>query len=303
MNTQSTEISAAVLEVVASTVGRIDPDTIEIVGGGSINRSFRVTTLQGAVFLLKTNTKSGLQMFAAEREGLEALRGANAIRVPEPIQVSIGGDTAFLLMEYIELGHKTASAAEACGHALALLHRQLKPRFGWHRDNTIGSTPQINHWADDWVGFFRDARLGYQLRLAMENGIATSVQVAGRQLLDRIPEFFTDYIPAASLLHGDLWGGNWGATYNEVPVIFDPATYYGDRETDIAMTKLFGGFSTEFYAAYNESWPLDAGFSRRCDLYNLYHVLNHYNLFGGGYQHRVSELLDRCLAEFKSGNR
>ncbi len=296
MNTRYHDISEAVIEIVASTVGQVDPDTIEVVGGGSINRSYRFTTLRGAVYLLKTNIKSALKMFEAEREGLDALRRAEVIRVPEPIQVSAGGDRSFLLLEHIEFGHKTAAAAQACGHALAMLHRQIKPRFGWHRDNTIGSTPQVNGWSDDWIGFLRDARLGRQLQLAAENGINMSVQDAGQRLLARLPEFFVGYTPTASLLHGDLWGGNWGATYGEEPVIYDPATYYGDREADIAMTKLFGGFGPEFYGAYNESWPLDAGFRQRCDLYNLYHLLNHYNLFGGGYQDQVSESLAKLLA-------
>lgn len=283
------------LEVLADTVGTIDTDTIEVVGGGSINRSFRLETLGGSRYLLKTNVISALTMFEAEREALETLRRAEAIRIPEPIQVSAGGDLSFLLLEYIDFGQKTPAAAEACGRALAALHRQLKPEYGWHRDNTIGSTPQVNHWSDDWIGFLRDSRLGYQLQLATEKGIGAAIRDAGTQLLDRLPEFFTDYTPGASLLHGDLWGGNWGATYGEEPVIFDPATYYGDREADIAMTSLFGGFGPEFYAAYNESWPLDPGFRRRCDLYNLYHVLNHYNLFGGGYRDQAASLLKTLL--------
>jgi fructosamine-3-kinase len=289
-------INEAVFEIIADTVGRIDPDTVEIVGGGSINRSYRLTTLRGAIYLLKTNAGSALEMFVAEREGLEALRRADAIRVPEPILASVGGDLSFLLLEHIELGHKTTAAGQACGYALAQLHRQLKPQFGWHRDNTIGSTPQINGWSDDWVRFFSHARLGYQLQLAAENGIGASIQADGQRLRERLADFFIDYQPVASLLHGDLWGGNWGATYGEEPVIYDPAIYYGDRETDLAMTQLFGGFGPEFYAAYNESWPLDAGFQRRCDLYNLYHLLNHYNLFGGGYKFQVIELLGKLLA-------
>lgn len=290
------DITEAVLEIIAGTVGRIEPDTIKIVGGGSINRCYRLTTLDGSPFLLKTNQKSALKMFEAEREALDTLRRTETIRVPEPIQVSAGGDLSFLLMEHIEFGHKTPAATEACGHALAMLHKVNGPRFGWHRDNTIGSTPQINDWSDDWLEFFLDTRLGYQLKLAAGNGIDASVQADGRELLKRLPDFFAGYTPAPSLLHGDLWGGNWAATYGEDPVIFDPATYYGDRETDIAMTTLFGGFGPEFYAAYNESWPLDAGFRRRCDLYNLYHVLNHYNLFGGGYRDQVSGLLKKLLA-------
>jgi len=295
VNSKIHDIPEAVFEIVADTVGRIDPDRIEIAGGGSINRSYRIRTLRGTIYVLKTNTQSGPGMFEAERDGLETLRRADAIRVPEPIQVSVGGGMSFLLLEYIEFGHKTTAATAACGRALAQLHRQVKPRFGWHRANTIGSTPQINNWSEDWVGFVRDARLGYQLQLAAENGINSSIQTSGHRLLARLPEFFGDYTPAASLLHGDLWGGNWGATFGEVPVIFDPAIYYGDREADIAMTKLFGGFGPEFYAAYNESWPLDDGFRRRCDLYNLYHILNHFNLFGGGYEYQVAELLATLL--------
>ena len=296
MSTAAHDIPGAVFEIVAGTVGRIDPDTIEIVGGGSINRVYRLTTLDGSVFLLKTNEKSALDMFEAEREALDTLRRAEAIRVPEPIQVSAGGGLSFLLLEHLEFGRKTPAATEACGHALAALHGHRASRFGWHRDNTIGRTKQVNDWSDDWLEFWRDKRLGYQLKLAAGNGIGASVRAAGRALQDRLPEFFTDYVPDASLLHGDLWGGNWAATWGEEPVIFDPATYYGDRETDIAMTTLFGGFGSEFYAAYNESWPLDAGFKRRCDLYNLYHVLNHYNLFGGGYRQQVAGLLQKLLA-------
>ncbi len=289
-------LTEALLEIVGDTVGRIDPDQIEMVAGGSINRSYRVTTLRGAVYLLKTNEKSAFGMFEAEREALQALRYTDAIRVPEPIQVSIAGDSAFLLLEYIEFGRKTALAARACGSAMAVLHRQIKPQYGWHRDNTIGRTPQVNDWTDDWIEFLRVSRLGYQLKLAAANGIDAKIQADGQKLLEELPKFFSGYEPAASLSHGDLWGGNWGATYGEEPVIFDPATYYGDREADIAMTKLFGGFGIEFYAAYNEAWPLDAGFAQRCDLYNLYHVLNHYNLFGGGYQQQAGELLNNLLA-------
>ncbi len=289
-------VAEPVLEVVAASVGAIDRDRIETVGGGSINRSYRLVTLRGTRYLLKTNVKSALWMFEAERVALDELRATGAIRVPEAIHVSLAGDVSFLLLEYIELGHKTAAAAAACGRALAMVHQQVRPRFGWHCDNTIGSTRQINDWSTDWRAFFGDARLGYQLRLAADNGIGESITAAGGRLLDRLPGFFEGHKPAASLLHGDLWGGNWGATYGEEPVIYDPATYYGDRETDIAMTMLFGGFDRRFYAAYEEIWPLDAGFRRRRDLYNLYHVLNHFNLFGGGYRYQVSELLGTLLA-------
>ena len=289
------DIPEAVFELIASEIGRPDPDRVEIVGGGSINRSYRLTTLDGTDLMLKTNDKSGLDMFAAEREGLLAIRAAESIRVPEPLLVSVGGDKSFLVLEYIEMGQKTPAANEACGIALADMHRRHKPQYGWHRDNTIGSTPQVNRWSENWIEFFRDARLGYQFRLAADNGLGDALLKVGERLLELLPEFFTDHEPAASLLHGDLWGGNWGATFGEVPVIFDPAVYFGDREADVAMTRLFGGFGTQFYAAYNEAYPLDPGFERRCGLYNLYHVLNHFNLFGGGYRNQVAELLRNLL--------
>ena len=170
------------------------------------------------------------------------------------------------------------------------MHRHTAKQHGWHRDNTIGKTPQHNPWSDDWVVFFSAHRLLFQLELAANNGYSGELQALGTKLIDKLPAFFDSYEPAPSLLHGDLWGGNWGVVEGQ-PFIFDPAVHYGDRESDIAMTKLFGGFGTAFYDAYQSAWPLADGFEARLQLYQLYHVLNHLNLFGSGYLGRALEIM------------
>ena len=170
------------------------------------------------------------------------------------------------------------------------MHHHTEKRYGWHRDNTIGPTPQHNPWTRDWVEFFREQRLRFQLDLAARNGYSGDLQSLGLRLAERLPELFEGYRPEASLCHGDLWSGNWGVA-DGVPVIFDPAVYYGDRESDIAMTMLFGGFGRAFYRAYEESWPMAKGHEQRLKLYQLYHVLNHLNLFGSGYLGQAMKLL------------
>jgi len=286
----------AVLEALEPDIGPADAQSVRAVGGGSINASYAFATRDGSRYFLKLNTADQLDMFTAERDGLLELAAAGAVRVPEPIATGTAGTQSYLLMEALDLGGHSGTAAAELGRRLARQHRAVRDEFGWHRDNTIGSTPQPNGRMKDWVEFLRDRRLGYQLQLAVRNGIASRVAERGAELLERLPDFFADYQPAASVLHGDLWGGNWGITADGEPVIFDPAVYFGDREADIAMTILFGGFGTEFLEAYQSEWPLDPGFRRRVDLYNLYHVLNHYNLFGGGYQQQAAAMLDGLLA-------
>ena len=178
------------------------------------------------------------------------------------------------------------------------MHRTTRAEFGWVRDNTIGATPQPNTPDPDWVRFWARQRLGFQLALAARNGHGGALQRLGETLLGRLPDLL-DHAPAPSLLHGDLWGGNLGYMRDGEPVIYDPAVYYGDREADLAMTELFGGFGGDFYAAYREAWPLDPGYASRRDLYNLYHVLNHLNLFGGGYLGQALNLLGRLLAQVR----
>ena len=265
------------------------------VGGGDISAAWRVATTAGHIFV-KTGPASSFDMFSADAAGLAELASPGAIRVPAVIAFGVEADTAFVATEWISFDKPAKRTQSRLGEQLAVLHQTTMDRHGWHRDNTIGLTPQHNDWSDDWVSFFREHRLGFQLWLAAQNGFTGRLQEQGAQLLKRLPVFFQDYDPAPSLLHGDLWGGNWGSCDGE-PVIFDPATYYGDRETDLAMTRLFGGFSNEFYSAYESAWPLDEGAGTRAMLYNLYHVLNHLNLFGGGYGAQAQAMIDRLLSE------
>ena len=239
---------------------------------------------------VKMGPASSLPMFEAEAEGLRELAAANAIRVPAVIDCGIDERTAFIAIERLHFEVATPAVEAAFGRQLASLHRHAKAQHGWHRDNTIGPTPQHNPWTDDWIDFFREHRLRFQLDLAARNGYTGELQWLGDRLEGRLPNLFDGYVPAASLCHGDLWSGNWGVTEG-VPVIFDPAVYYGDRESDIAMTMLFGGFGRTFYRAYEQSWPMAKGHRPRLKLYQLYHVLNHLNLFGTAYMGQAIKLL------------
>ena len=265
------------------------------VGGGCINSAFRLTDGDRSWFV-KTNNSELLDMFEAEFEGLNALLGGNAIRAPRTLLTGISDGTAFFVMELLELGHGNSMSWRRAGRELAELHRNSADAFGWHRANTIGATRQHNDWQQDWTEFWRDKRLGFQLDLAARNGHRGRLQSMGEQLLARFPVLI-DHDPMPSLLHGDLWGGNIGFTRAGDPVLYDPATYYGDREAEMAMTELFGGFSADFYSDYREAWPIDPGYRVRKTLYNLYHVLNHLNLFGGGYGAQAERMLGSLLAE------
>ncbi len=269
------------------------------VAGGCINEGTRLEGHDGRRYFVKLNRADRLDMFQAEFEGLAELAAAGALHVPEPVAAGTAEGRAFLVMEYIPMGGSGSKAGAALGEGLAALHRVTRPRFGWHRDNTIGSTPQINTESADWVDFWRRHRLGFQLDLAARKGHGGRLQRLGAELLERFPALFTDYRPQPALLHGDLWGGNWGSDDQGRPVIFDPAVYYGDREADLAMTELFGGFGPDFYAAYHGAWPLDPGYAVRKTFYNLYHILNHLNLFGGGYGNQAEHMMERLLAELR----
>jgi fructosamine-3-kinase len=242
----------------------------------------------------KTGPVSSAEMFQAEAEGLLELAKPGVIRVPEVLDCGIRDNRAFIEIEQLDLERATRDVERQMGEQLAALHHTTADRYGWHRDNTIGPTPQHNPWSDNWIDFFRVHRLEFQLQLANQNGYGGSLQEQGARLLERVDGFFNGYTPVASLLHGDLWGGNWGSCDGQ-PVIFDPAVYYGDRETDLAMTRLFGGFGAAFYEAYEDAWPFEGGHQQRCDLYQLYHVLNHLNLFGSGYLGQAQQLFARLL--------
>lgn len=263
-------------------------------GGGCINDT-NVLEGGGRRYFVKINQAKRLPMFEAEAEGLRELAAARAVRVPQPLFADSYQQSAYLVMEYIPM--RGGEDPARFGEQLAALHRHSRDRYGWHRDNTIGTTPQINTPTDDWLSFWREHRLGYQLRLAEQNGYGGSLLDSGYRLLQAFPALFEGYTPTASLLHGDLWGGNYAADEHGNPVIFDPAVYYGDREADLAMTELFGGFPPRFYQAYKMTWPLDRGYAVRKSFYNLYHILNHMNLFGGGYAGQSERMIAQLLAE------
>ncbi|NNF96137.1 MAG: fructosamine kinase family protein [Halobacteria archaeon] len=288
-----------IAQAIATATGKpFDFQRADTVGGGCINSAYRVVGTQAAYFI-KLNRAERLDMFEAEAEGLQALAAARAIRVPLPVCAGVDGNQAYLVMEYFEGGGGNSGAAESFGQQLARMHQHTSDQFGWHRDNTIGSTPQPNTLKDDWLGFWREHRLGYQLSLAEQRGAPISLQRKGEQLMQAMPNLFTDYQPKPSLLHGDLWSGNYAVTHEGEPIIFDPAVYYGDREADIAMTELFGGFPQRFYAAYNEIWPLDSGYQLRKTFYNLYHILNHFNMFGGGYAGQAERMTELLLSDLR----
>ncbi len=266
------------------------------VGGGCINQASRIR-YGGTTYFVKLNTASGYDMFAAEAKGLEELRQCNALRIPAPVCVGSDRQSAWLVMENLALGGH--GSGTDLGEGLAAMHRITRDKYGWDIDNTIGSTPQENAWLDDWFDFWRERRLRFQLELAARNGAGSGLLSRGEALLEEFPRLFDGYTPQASLLHGDLWSGNYAYTSAGEPAIFDPAVYYGDREADLAMTELFGGFGRDFYAAYNNAWPLDSGYSVRKTLYNAYHILNHFNLFGGGYLSQAQRMIESLLSELK----
>lgn len=249
--------------------------------GGCIHECYRVR-IRGATRFLKSNSIEHADAFAAEADGLEALK-AGGMRVPAPLAHGVAGGRAYLLLEFLDL--RDGGDFPALGRMLATSHRKAGPAFGWQRDNYIGATPQANGWSDSWLEFWRERRLRPQLELARKNGF--DIETPPLRALD-------GHEPKPSLLHGDLWSGNVGFTADG-PVVFDPAVYYGDREADLAMTELFGRFPREFYQAYEEVFPLDEGYAKRKALYNLYHLLNHLNLFGGGYLAQVKATLGLLL--------
>ncbi len=285
-------IAAHIAEATGSafTIAREDR-----VGGGCINAATRLDGVDGRRYFVKLNDAARAEMFAAEAEGLRELAGSGAIRVPEPVCHGVADNSAYLVLEYIEPGRASASSMEILGRQLAQLHRFTDEHFGWRRDNTIGSTPQPNAPSESWTEFWRTQRLGFQFALAARRGYRGGLQRKGEELLTRVDVLLAGHAPAASLLHGDLWSGNTMVARDGNPVLIDPAVYYGDREADVAMTELFGGFSEGFYAAYREAYPLDDGYRLRKTLYNLYHVINHLNLFGGGYGAQAEAMIEALL--------
>lgn len=263
--------------------------------GGNARSSVWSLSLGDARFFVKVADQADADMLAAEADALRAIGETRAVRVPVVFAMGHAEAAAFLVLEWLAIVDGGRDAA--LGRALARLHSHTAPRFGWHRDNTIGTTPQGNGWCDDWTTFFRDRRLAPQFELAARNGFGGPLQRQGERLLAGVDRLLRDHRPQPSLLHGDLWAGNAGRLTDGVPAIFDPSSYFGDREADVAMTELFGGFAPEFYAAYDDEAPRPAGHEHRRDLYNLYHVLNHLNLFGASYLGRAAAMTAELVGE------
>jgi fructosamine-3-kinase len=286
-------------KIISAAIGQATGQVFQIShcaasSGGCINQTYQLRGQDGRQFFIKLNSANRLAMFAAEAAGLNEIAATQTIRVPQPVAHGIAGAQSFLVLEYLDLGGRSNDAL--LGKQLAALHRTQAAQFGWQQNNTIGDTPQQNAWSDNWITFWREQRLGFQLSLAEKNGYTGKLQQHGEKLLSKLPDFFVGHQPDPSLLHGDLWSGNHGYLASGEPVLFDPAPYYGDREADLAMTELFGGFGADFYAAYRAAYPLHAGYTPRRDLYNLYHILNHANLFGGGYVRQAEQMMEKLLA-------
>ncbi len=264
--------------------------------GGDINRAALISN-GNTNWFLKYHSNAPDGMFAAEAQALSEIAEHEVIRVPCPVAYGNDGNTAWLVLEYLEL--TSHGPASLLGEQLAAMHSVTHEQHGWSRDNYIGSTPQLNTRRDDWAEFWREYRLKPQLKMAQAAGHGSRLLDKGERLLETVNQLMDGHQPAASLLHGDLWAGNKAFTTDGQAVIFDPASYYGDSETDIAMSELFGGFGPDFYSAYQTHSPLPDGYRLRRDLYNLYHMLNHLNLFGSGYLSRCENMIDNLLAQVR----
>lgn len=282
---------------------RVNPRSVRSVSGGDINAAFIVGEGLDSIFI-KLNTKACLAMFEAEEFGLQSINETDTIKVPTVYCTGICEEQAFIAMQRLSITSSPPASQSGkhyknFGYRLAIMHKQTKLQYGADRDNTIGSTPQLNNWTQGWFDFWRQHRLYYQLNLIKQTGSAPlSLFDEAYELGEKMPLLFTD-IPVASCLHGDLWQGNWAFDQHGDAAIFDPAHYFGDRETDIAMTRLFGSAPPDFYAAYNEAYPLSDNYTVRETFYNIYHILNHYNLFGGSYLNQAQQMIRRVLSEIR----
>ncbi|HXQ64572.1 MAG TPA: fructosamine kinase family protein [Steroidobacteraceae bacterium] len=288
---------AALAAAIAGATGRpVAPRPAYAVGAGTFGETWCWRTGAGRLFV-KAAPLSAAARLVSEAAGLAELTAAAAVRVPAVAGTGTTDTAAWLALEWLDLEPADSAVEAVLGEQLAALHCRRAAAFGFAHDNYIGGTPQTNAWLDDWAEFVARRRLAPQLALADRNGYGGRLQERGSRLVELTGVFYSSHRPVPSLLHGDLWAGNWGVLVGGTPVIFDPAAYFGDREADVAMTRLFGGFGARFYDAYQAAWPLDQGASVRRDLHNLYHVLNHLNLFGASYLGQALAMIDRLLAE------
>lgn len=273
---------------------------ISSVGGGCINRANRYDTDAGS-FFVKTNRSIGPSMFEGEALGLNAMYETKSIRVPKPFKVgSLPTGGSYIIMEFIEFGGSRGDQS-VLGRKLAEMHKAGKSEngFGFDVDNTIGSTPQINTWTSDWIHFYGEHRLGFQLKLLRDQYGDSSIYEKGQRLVKSMGPLFDDVVIEPCLLHGDLWSGNISSDKNGEPVILDPACYYGHNEAEFGMSWC-AGFGGSFYDAYFKVMPKQPGYEKRRDLYLLYHYLNHYNLFGSGYRSSAMSIIDDYLRILKA---
>ena len=283
---------ARTVEEALQRVSGADVAATRGVSGGCIANGSRVELVNGDVWFVKRSRTLPPDLFAAEAAGLRALSAAPGPRVPEVVAVHASSAESFIVMEWVEQGSRGRGFAEEFGRALARMHRhRSSDRFGFERDNYIGATPQPNAWMDSWYDFFRERRIGYQTSLARDSGLIHADDVRDLEAIMGRIESILPEPDRPSLLHGDLWGGNYLVDSGGNAVLIDPAAYYGHREADLAMTELFGGFSSGFYSAYDREWPLEPGYRGRASLYNLYHMLNHANLFGQSYVSGVRRIV------------
>ncbi len=290
MSLPAAGLAAALARITGAS---FEPAPLRRLGGG-LHQCYLWRCSGGEAFV-KIAPAAAYGRLEAEVHGLLLLARASPLRVPAVLGSGTTAQDALLVLEYLDPGEPDARAQARCGAGLAALHANHAPGFGLERDNFVGTTPQHNAWCTDWAEFFRERRLRIQLELARERGFG-SLYRAGLPLLHEVARLLSGHSPAPSLLHGDLWGGNWFAAADGTPVIFDPAVYYGDRETDLAMTRLFGGFGPAFYRAYEAAAPLPPGWQQRARLYDLYHLLNHANLFGGAYASGALALIEALRA-------
>ncbi|WCT14988.1 fructosamine kinase family protein [Mucilaginibacter jinjuensis] len=264
------------------------------VSGGSINQTYCLDTNTGK-YMLKFNSKSAYpMMFACESIGLKTIAATHTIAVPEVILQDALEYESFLVLEWIETRKPTEKASELLGRQLAQMHKSSADYFGFESDNYMGSLPQSNKKHNTWSGFYIEERLQPMVKLAFDKRLLNKTDAQNfDKLYSKLSRLFNE--EPSSLIHGDLWGGNYLISTDEKPYLIDPAVSYGNREFDIAMTTLFGGFSESFYAAYNESLPLNKGWNERIDLWNLYPLLLHLNLFGAGYLEQVREGVEEYI--------
>lgn len=261
-----------------------------MVSGGCINATARLDTNRGAYFIKWNDKQAYPGMFEAEQQGLQMLREADALRIPEVLGTGEVGDQSFLVMEYIREGAPGHDFFSRFGQGLARLHQFSHTSFGLDHDNYMGSLPQYNHPSPDWATFFRDQRILPQWQMARNKGFFTGREEQNlHRLLSRLGQWLPDEPPA--LVHGDLWSGNYLTDAFGAPVLIDPAVYFGHREVEFGIMQLFGGYPPQFYHAYQEVWPFAEGWKERIRLYQLYPLLVHVNLFGAGYVGQVTEIL------------